>query len=236
MLGIGTCWPQKANYSLYRAMRSLPAGSTSVDPHFIHGTDSFWYSMRTDTGERFYLVDPVKNKKVEITDSARRTSFRKEERPRFFMSELRKKYSYGTLSPDSAFVVYARNHNLYLLSVADSLEHQLTFDGEKDYSYSSTDHDILNNVQSVAHWFPDSKKLYVLRSDNRKVRDGQLFSSLSTPPSAMSFKFALPGDEHVPQVELLVYDTEKLIYAGNYLAQSYLNSADVYGDIQLILH
>lgn len=208
MFGIGAGWSQKANYSLYRAMRSLPVGSTSIDPHFIHGTDSFWYSMRTDTGERFYIVDPVKNKKVEVTDSAQLASFRNGERPRFVISELQKKYSYGTFSPDSSYIVYARNHNLYLLSVADSVERQLTFDGEKDYSYSSAENDTLNNVQSIARWFPDSKKLYVLRSDNRKVHDGQLFSSLSTPPSAMSFKFALPGDEHVPQVELRVYDTE----------------------------
>ena len=208
VLGTGIGWAQKANYSLYRAMRNLPSVTTTVDPHFIHGTDSFWYSMHTDAGERFYVVDPVKNRKTEVTDSARQASFRNGERPRFVLSELQKKYPYGTFSPDSSYIVYARNHNLYLLTVADSIEHQLTTDGELNYTYSTAEHDTVNNVQSIAHWFPDSKKMYILRYDNRKVRDGQLFSSLTTPPSAMSFKFALPGDEHVPQVELLVYDTE----------------------------
>ena len=59
VLGTGIGWAQKANYSLYRAMRNLPSVTTTVDPHFIHGTDSFWYSMHTDAGERFYVVDPV---------------------------------------------------------------------------------------------------------------------------------------------------------------------------------
>ena len=48
--------------------------------------------------------------------------------------------------------------------------------------------------------------------------------------------YVLSATEGKGHFKLLVYDTEKLIYAGNYLAQSYLNSADVYGDIQLIIH
>lgn len=119
------------------------------------------------------------------------------------------KYSYGTYSPDSLYVVYARKHNLYLLQVVDSVEFQLTFDGTRYNSYAANDSDTSRrNVESNARWFKDSKRLYITRIDNRKVKEISLLSVLSDRPIAYSFKYALPGDENVPQYELSVFDVE----------------------------
>ena len=49
-------------------------------------------------------------------------------------------YSYLTFSPDGQYVLYARDHNLYVRGVknkgVDTTEIQLTTDGEPHYSYA----------------------------------------------------------------------------------------------------
>ncbi|WP_373830125.1 DPP IV N-terminal domain-containing protein, partial [Bacteroides heparinolyticus] len=45
--------------------------------------------------------------------------------------------SYAEVSPDSNWMVYALNHNLYLQKSGDTLKIRLTEDGERYYSYAS---------------------------------------------------------------------------------------------------
>ena len=117
------------------------------------------------------------------------------------------KYPYGTYSPDSAYVIYARRHNLCLLRLSDSVETVLTTDGVRYCSYSSQESDTsAQNVQTSARWFKDSKKFYMLRVDNRKVAEGHLMGFLGPRPSVSAFKYALPGDQYVPQFDLFVFD------------------------------
>ncbi|MBQ8864103.1 MAG: DPP IV N-terminal domain-containing protein [Rikenellaceae bacterium] len=42
--------------------------STSVDPHWFHSGEKFWYSYKTSKGTRWYVVDPAKRSRKELFD------------------------------------------------------------------------------------------------------------------------------------------------------------------------
>ncbi|MCP4726996.1 MAG: prolyl oligopeptidase family serine peptidase [bacterium] len=116
-------------------------------------------------------------------------------------------------APDSSYVVYAKDHNLYLMKPndADSVEIQLTTDGEKWYSYASSDDDTskTKRLYTRATWFRDSKKLYIRRSDNRKVEDLWVINSTAKGrPKLETYKYPMPGDKNIAQEELIVFDVD----------------------------
>ncbi len=116
-------------------------------------------------------------------------------------------------SPDSSYVVFAKAHNLFVMKAddPDSVEIQLTTDGEKWYSFNANDSDTSSTkrLRANANWFKDSKKLYVQRTDRRKVGELWVISSTADPrPTLETFKYPLPGEENVPQDELCILNAE----------------------------
>ena len=97
----------------------------------------------------------------------------------------KKKSLWAIYSSDSTWIAYAKNHNLYLMKTKDkdSVEIQLTTDGERYYSYASNSEDTTKNkkVRSNVEWFKNSKKLYVERQDERKVKDLFVIDVLAQP-------------------------------------------------------
>ena len=118
---------------------------------------------------------------------------------------------YATYSPDSAYIVYAKQHNLYLMRTddKDSVEIQLTTDGELFYSYARNDRDTSSRrTWAKARWFKDSKRFYVQRTDNRKVQDLWVIDVLAERPRLESYRYAMPGDKEVGRSELYVFDVD----------------------------
>ncbi|MBW3553932.1 MAG: S9 family peptidase, partial [Gemmatimonadetes bacterium] len=66
--------PGSANYRL--AARFAPyklddlLHSTSVNPRWIEGTESFWYDFETSGGKSFWIVDPARGTKRQVFDNA----------------------------------------------------------------------------------------------------------------------------------------------------------------------
>lgn len=125
----------------------------------------------------------------------------------------RNRNRWATYSPDSTLIAFAKDHNLYIMKAddADSTEIQLSFDGELNYSYSMDQSDTTSGKRSRsrARWFENSEKLYVMRSDVRKVGDLFVINALSKPrPELETYKYAMPGEENVPQQELIIFDVE----------------------------
>jgi len=142
-------------------------------------------------------------------------------------------------SPDRKAYVYAMDHNLYYVAIVDDKPQepiQLTKDGEKDYSFGSRDtinqfqqqqqqqQDDDDNqqqgggqgnsqerrVRANVTWSTDSKTFYVQRMDSRKVKELFLVHSLSEPrPTLSTYKYAMPGDKDVTQMELHAFDPTK---------------------------
>ena len=114
-----------------------------------------------------------------------------------------------SFSPDSTYIVFARKHNLYVMKNGDkdSVEIQLTTDGEPFFSYAYEERDTTNKRQwAQAGWFYDSKKLYVVRPDNRKVKDLWVIDVLAKRPKLEEYRYPMVGDKEVPQYELSVID------------------------------
>ncbi|GAB5517994.1 MAG: DPP IV N-terminal domain-containing protein [Rhodothermales bacterium] len=126
--------------------------------------------------------------------------------------ETEERERWATYSPDSTWIAFARNHNLYLMRAddPDSTEYQLTDDGEMWYSYQARDSDTTSTerLRSRANWFEDNAKLYVRRQDRRKMEDLWVINSLGKRPTLETYKYAMPGEEHVPQDEIWVFEAD----------------------------
>ena len=91
----------------------------------------------------------------------------------------------------------------------DSVEIQLTTDGERWFSYQWKHGDTTTDkrFRSRATWFEDSKKLYANRSDARKVDDLFVINTLKDPrPELEIYKYAMPGEKNIPQEVLEIFD------------------------------
>lgn len=124
-------------------------------------------------------------------------------------------YSWIKYSPDSNYIVFAKNHNLYIMGNKkrgrDTTHIQLTTDGEKYYSYAKEPDEVVDSTEAecIAVWMKDSKKLYAVREDNRKVKDLWVINSLKNPrPELKTYKYAMPGEKELGQSELVVIDME----------------------------
>jgi dipeptidyl aminopeptidase/acylaminoacyl peptidase len=160
---------------------------------------------------------------------------------------------WASLSPDKKIVVFARNHNLYMMDAenyekarknpndASIVETQLTKDGEKYYSYARAgggtreqeqqeqqqeqreegeqdqeeqreEGDAENRRAAAVNviWARDSSRFALVRRDTRKVKDLWVINSLGNPrPTLEAYRYAMPGEEHVPQNEMHVFDVAK---------------------------
>ncbi|MGE0078168.1 MAG: DPP IV N-terminal domain-containing protein [Bacteroidales bacterium] len=138
---------------------------------------------------------------------------------------------WANISPNGEMIVFSRKHNLYWMDKAsyekalknedDStiIEHQLTKDGEKDYSYgySRKDEDNVDEVKNADKrksawitWSHDSKFFAMTRTDMRKVKDLWVVKTLSSPrPTLETYKYHMPGEKEAPIDELLIFDLAK---------------------------
>ena len=142
----------------------------------------------------------------------------------------------SSISPDGKTIIFARGHNLFMMDqenykqaqkkAGDTtvVETQLTTDGEEHYSYARVlldeelqmlkrdQKDDKNKIgprtPSIGiQWSKDSKKFSTTRADERKVGDLWVIHTLANPrPILESYRYAMPGEENVPQFETYVFD------------------------------
>lgn len=135
---------------------------------------------------------------------------------------------WANISPDGEKIVFSKKENLFWMDKANYakaqkdekdttiVEHQITKDGVKDYSYGYTreNEDNEEEVKNIDKrkpayvlWSHDSKLLAINRTDNRKVKDLWVIKSLSSPrPTLESYKYQMPGEKESPIEELMVYN------------------------------
>ncbi|MES2418675.1 MAG: DPP IV N-terminal domain-containing protein [Bacteroidota bacterium] len=142
-------------------------------------------------------------------------------------SKPKAKPSWGAVAPDSSAVIFSRNYNLYWMDKVNYLkavkneedstivEHQLTKDGVKFYSYGS-DGDGENNEENIKNnkkrrgayvlWSPDAKYFVLDRTDSRKVKDLWVINSV-TPgrPTLETYKYQMPGEKESPIDEFVLF-------------------------------
>ncbi len=132
---------------------------------------------------------------------------------------------------NNLWMMDAENYAKALKKSDDSsiVETQLTTDGEDGFSYtrhiSGTERDMEQQQQResgqaamardkagrvppiAVNWSRDSKKIAVVRRDERKVADLWVIHTLESPrPTLETYKYAMPGDVNVPQPHMEVFD------------------------------
>ena len=115
-------------------------------------------------------------------------------------------------SPDKKLEAFVSKHNLWVRNAEthkDSV--QLTTDGVEYYSYGTSmpRPSQLQRPQPVRpqlRWSPDSKKIAVLRTDERKVEHMHYISYTPQRPKHYSQPYALPGDSIVPYPHIHIVD------------------------------
>jgi dipeptidyl aminopeptidase/acylaminoacyl peptidase len=126
-------------------------------------------------------------------------------------SKVKIRPRWATYSPDSTMIAYCKNSNLFVMKIndKDSTETQISTDGECFHSFAENPEDTCRNKKIKANvvWFNNSKKLYIERTDERKVKDLYVIDVLAEPrPKLETYKYSMPGDANVPQTELIIFD------------------------------
>lgn len=140
----------------------------------------------------------------------------------------KKHLDWANISPDTSYVLFSRDYNLYWMSWADYkkaqinekdstiVENQWTTDGEKDYGFYQHNRGITNvdlekkkdkrKAIRVA-WAPDGSKFSLIRSDQRKIKDLWVINSIAQPrPTLETYKYHMAGEKTAALDELFVFD------------------------------
>jgi len=123
-------------------------------------------------------------------------------------SKFSKKNSYEILSPNREFAAYIDNFNLWVRNTKTDKRFQLTFDGYIDYGYSTNNAGWKKSKSPVLKWSPDSKKIATFRQDAREVGEMYLTSTNVGHPKLEAWKYALPGDDKIFEIERLIIDVK----------------------------
>ncbi len=119
----------------------------------------------------------------------------------------------GLGSPDGKWMLFTREHDLWLRSRRSNEERRLTHDGLAYYGYGAMpDATGRRSVRPEAIWSADSRRLLVVQTDDRQVKDLPMIDFApddgSVRPTAWARRTALPGDDHVTTFRMLAIDVD----------------------------
>jgi dipeptidyl-peptidase 4 len=120
------------------------------------------------------------------------------------------------VSPDGRWIAFQRDWNLWVRSVETGEEFALTEDGEEFWGYATNDQCCAQVTAPrqgmerppVLRWSPDSRRIAVIRLDQREVEELHLLESAEGRPILHAFRYGLPGDSIVPTYEIHIADVE----------------------------
>jgi len=115
---------------------------------------------------------------------------------------------YEFLSPNGNLAAYIDDFNLWIRNTKTGKRTQLTFDGFKNYGYSTNNAGWIKSKGPVLKWSPNSDKIATFRQDARDVGEMYLTTTNVGNPKLQSWKYALPGDEKIFEIERLIIDVK----------------------------
>ena len=110
------------------------------------------------------------------------------------------------LSPNGKLAAYIEDFNLWIRNTKTGKRIQLTFDGKKDYGYATNNAGWIQSKGPVLKWSPKSDKIATFRQDARGVGEMYLTTTNVGHPILQAWKYALPGDEKIFEIERLIID------------------------------
>ena len=115
---------------------------------------------------------------------------------------------YEFLSPNGNLAAYIDDFNLWIRNTKTGKRTQLTFDGFKNYGYSTNNAGWIKSKGPVLKWSPNYDKIATFRQDARDVGEMYLTTTNVGHPKLQSWKYALPGDEKIFEIERLIIDVK----------------------------
>lgn len=112
------------------------------------------------------------------------------------------------LSPDGKKSVFIKDNNLWVRNINNAIETPITKNGMQDFGYGTNNAGWVRSKTPVLLWSPDSKKIATFQQDSRLVKSMHLVSTNVGHPKLDSWKYPLPGDEHVFMLERVIIDVE----------------------------
>ncbi|NNF34183.1 MAG: prolyl oligopeptidase family serine peptidase [Saprospiraceae bacterium] len=160
----------------------------------------FWYNLNTPEGNQIVDYNPVTKRKRTMIDST--GSFKGMNGGRARGSNLE------IMSPDEKKVAFIRDWNLWIKDLGTNEEIQLTVDGEENYGYATDNAGWRKSDRPILLWSPDSKKIATFKQDQRHVSDMYLVKTTVGAPELQSWKYPLPQDDKIIQIERVIIDVE----------------------------
>lgn len=178
--------------------------NADIQPHWIGKEDRFWYWRMSPAGERKCVVVDARSGKSTSG------SICKDEPPATTRESL---------SPDGKWAAYLKDDDIWVRPTSGGAAFPLTTDGVEHYGYAGSPGYSTHAVSDRRHpnptppqvlWSPDSRFLLTHRLDERAVADLFLIQAApedgSMRPKLYSYRYAMPGNEHLPMLQPMVFD------------------------------
>ena len=167
--------------------------SQEWDDEFLH------YKLKKKNGSESFTIN---------LNSLEKTIYSENKTLALKRSKFSKKNSYEILSPNRELAAYIDNFNLWVRNTKTDKRFQLTFDGFNNYGYATNNAGWKKSKSPVLKWSPDSKKIATFRQDARVVGEMYLTSTNVGHPKLEAWKYALPGDDKIFEIERLIIDVK----------------------------
>ena len=177
----------------------------NVRPNWV-SDEQFWYPILVEDGLEYVHYDIAQQQKTTFASRSELNEMLPDE-------TTGPEYDRRTevLSPDQNKVVFIRDWNLWVRYLDSGEEKQLTTDGIENYGYATDNAGWRQSDRPVVLWSPDSKKIATFQQDQRHVSDMHLVTTNVGAPTLKSWKYPLPQDEKIIQIERVIIDVD----AGN---------------------
>ncbi len=129
-------------------------------------------------------------------------------------TEIEKTSNQEVISPDGRYLIFSKEYNLWLRDRETGEEKPLTTDGEQHYAYGgeTSAWGLTRGAGPQIAWSPDSRRLFTLQLDRRKVKTLPVVHHVpcdgSTRPKLEQVPVAYPGDDEIETLRLLAIDVE----------------------------
>lgn len=109
-------------------------------------------------------------------------------------------------SPDGAWALFIKEHNLVARELATGRDVPLTTDGIKDFGYATDNAGWTHSNNPVLSFSPDGRRVATFQHDGRGVREMHLVSTNVGVPRLESWKYPVPGDSVIFRISRVVID------------------------------
>ena len=156
--------------------------------------DFLFYKVKKENKIKSFKIDLKSHKKISLNKQEYFNNFE----PKTNRDEF--------LSPNGNLAAFIDNYNLWIRDLKTNKKTQLTFDGKEDYGYATNNAGWIKSEGPVLKWSPKSDKIATFRQDARGVGEMYLTTTNVGHPKLQSWKYALPGDEKIFEIERLIID------------------------------